>query len=585
MIRNIFKIFASLTKLERQIVLGSGIIFVVSALVYGLLFIERVTIVLPEYGGTYREGLIEQPVFINPVLATSDIDKGIINLIYSNLYDLSDNIKLSNNKLVWNIRLKEGVLWHDGTPFTADDVIFTIQAIHDRESRSPLSITWDGITAERVSELEIKLTTSISYAFFENNLHQLYILPKHLFEDVPLANWRSSAFNLEPIGTGKYKWTTHKQEKNGFISNYSLTSNKKYFGKKPYLDNIELLFYKNEESAISAFNMARIDGLAGVSQSNLSRLTRFNNTHELHMPSYYAIFLNQSTNELLKSISVRLALNYATPKKEILSKVFGMHATEVIGPLPYTGVHAPESELLANYDLDKANQILDDAKINVDATGSRGKITLVIPNMPFLISAGELIKESWSKLKFEIDLVVIEPALINNEIIKTRNYDAILFGNALAKSPDIISFWHTKERFYPGQNLSLYSNKTVDSLLESVRQNFDDAERLSGLSKIQTLILQDMPAIFLFSPNYIFVTSTKIKGVDELIISSPSDRFLNIGLWYTETKRSFINATASSTVPAGVSSLKLHTDNQEQISGEKTLNTPTATTSPSKSRK
>ncbi len=583
MIQNIFKIFLSLTKLERQIVLGSGLVFVTSSLIFGFLFFTRITFVLPAYGGTYKEGLIEQPVFINPVLATSDVDKDIINLIYSNLFDISESVKVADNKLVWNIRLKEGVLWHDNIPFTADDVIFTIQSIHDRESRSPISITWDGISVERLSELEIKLTTSAPYAFFEDNLKQLYILPKHIFEDVPLANWRSSSFNLQPIGTGPYKWVSHEQEKSGFISDYQLTRNENYFGSKPYIENIELLFFKNEESAISSFNMARIDGLAGVSPSNLARLTRFNNTHELHMPSYYAIFLNQSTNELLKNKNVRQALNYATPKKEIIEKVFNMRATEPTGPLPYSGVKAPEIDLLSSYDIEKANQILDDGGINIDKNGTRGKITLVVPNMPFLVSSSEIIKENWSKLNLEIEVLIIEPALINDEIIKTRNYDAILFGNALARNPDIISFWHTKERFYPGQNLSLYSNKTVDSLLESVRQDFDSESRLSRLLKLQSQIIQDIPAIFLFSPNYIFITSTKVKGINELVITNPSDRLLKIGSWYLKTKRSFSNTKATSTTSTSINSLKLHKNDQNQENENGGVSTPKATTTPAKS--
>lgn len=527
-----------------------------------MILVSQKTSVIPSYGGTYREGMVEQPVFINPVLASNNVDQDIINLVYSNLYDLSDNIKLAENKLTWNIRLKDNVYWHDGKKLTSDDVIFTISTIHDRESRSPLSITWDGVNAERVSELEIKLTTGAPYVFFEDNLRKLNILPKHIFGDVPLTNWRTSAFNLQPIGSGPYKYVSYKQEKNGFISSYTLVSNEQYFGQKPYIDSIELSFFKTEENAISAFNMARIDGLSNVNQADLSRITRLNTVHELHMPNYYAIFLNQSTNPLLKNDNVRSALNSSIPRDELISKVWDGHASVVTGPLPFIGVFSPDQEVSPTYDIEKAIKMLDDSGIKANETGSRGKITLVVPNIPYLVATGEIVKQNWEKLGFTIEVLVIEPSLINSEVIRTRNYDALLFGNALARNPDIISFWHSRERFYPGLNLSLYSNKAADSILESIRQDFNEKNRVRDLASLQSLIIQDVPAIFLYSPNYIIVTGTKIQGIDELIINNPSERFSNIESWYIKTKRVWGSSAEKTSTSTETSAPKLKLEEQ-----------------------
>ncbi|MDP1689453.1 MAG: peptide ABC transporter substrate-binding protein [bacterium] len=562
MIRNIFKIFLSLTKLEKLIIIGAGLVFVCAGIVYGMILISQKTTVIPSYGGTYREGMVEQPVFINPVLASSDVDQDIINLVYSNLYDLSDNIKLAENKLTWNIRLKDNIYWHDGKKLTADDVIFTISTIHDRESRSPLSVTWNGVNAERMSELEIKLTTGAPYVFFEDNLRKLNILPKHIFGDVPLTNWRSSAFNLEPIGSGPFKYVSYKQEKNGFISSYTLERNEQYFGQKPYLDGIELSFFKTEEGAIAAFNMAKIDGLSNVNQTDLNKITRFNTIHELRMPNYYAIFLNQSTNPILKNDNVRSALNSSIPRDELISKIFNGHASVVTGPLPYVGVFSPDQEVSPTYDIEKAIKLLDDSGVKAGEDGSRGKITLVVPNIPYLVATGEIVKQNWERLGFTIEVVVIEPALINSEVIRTRNYDALLFGNALARNPDIISFWHSRERFFPGLNLSLYNNKAADSILESIRQDFNEKDRMRDLASLQSLIIEDTPAIFLYSPNYIIVTGTKIQGINELIISNPSERFANIEFWYMKTKRVWGNSAAKTATSTESSSPKLKQEEQ-----------------------
>lgn len=537
MFRNLIKTFSALTEFERLVALGASAILISSLLAYGILAFENTTSSHPQFGGSYREGKVGQPVFINPVLAVSDADNDLVNLVYSNLYDLSESVTLRDSKLVWTVRLKDNIRWHDGEKLTADDVVFTVEKIQDSESRSPLGTTWEGVVAERLSELEIKFTTGAPYVFFEDNLRRLNILPKHIFQDVPPANWRLSAFNLRPVGSGPYKYESHKQEKNGFISSYKIKRNENYFGERPYIENIEFLFFTNEDGALRAFNTARVNILSGIDVKRLSAIKRAHTVHELRLPNYYAIFLNQSTNPLFKNKKVRLALSYALPREEIIKRVFDSHAGVGTGPLPYTGIYTTNQATTAKYDPEEALTILKTSGLNTDKGGTFGKITLVVPNLPFLTATGEIIKQSWQKLGFEIDVLVLEPNLVNTEVIKTRNYEALLFGNALSRNPDILSFWHTNERFYPGLNLSLYSNKKVDTLLESMRQNFDEEERRSDLTSLQSLIIEDLPAIFLYSPNYIVITSTKVRGINELVVSNSSERFQNIENWYVKTKR------------------------------------------------
>ena len=115
----------------------------------------------------------------------------------------------------------------------------------------------------------------------------------------------------------------------------------------------------------------------------------------------------------------------------------------------------------------------------------------------------------------------------------------ILFGNILKQNPDLFSFWHSSERFYPGLNLSLYENKKVDALLEQVRKESDSVKRATALSQIQRMISEDMPAIFLYSPKYLYAAPSHFGGFDEPMISVPSDRFRNVNKWYLETTRVF----------------------------------------------
>ncbi len=537
MLLSIPKIFKSLTRIEKIIALGAFVVFIFALTFFAISYMNEQTTLAPKSGGAYVEGMVGQPVFINPVIPSTDVDRDIISLVYDNLYDLAENITPSENKLIWTVRLKDNIFWHDGERLTSDDVVFTIQTIQDGESRSPLQITWRGVIAERVSELEVKLVTGAPYVFFEDNLKQLYVAPKHIYEDVPAVNWRLSNYNLQPIGSGPYKYLGFKKEKNGFISEYNLTKNKDYFKNPPFLDKITFKFFTDSETAIQSFNSARINGLSGIDPDKLNSVKRLHKVFDLRLPNYYAIFLNQSTNSLLKDKNVRLALNYATPKEKIIKDVFDGFASASTGPLPFSKIQTSDQEIINRYDPEEAINILEQSGVKADASGTRGEINLVVPELEFLVKTAEIIKAGWENIGIKTNVIVLNPSVIMGDIIKTRDYEALIFGNVLSRNPDVLSFWHSSERFYPGLNLSLWSSKSADKLMESVRQNFDENERASDLASLQSLIIQDMPAIFLYSPSYLYILSTKVKGVNELIISDPSQRFQNVEEWHLKTKR------------------------------------------------
>ena len=294
----------------------------------------RDTNLVPIAGGEYIEGLINQPTFINPVLAGSNgSDRDLIELVFSNLLDLAENYKVDENNRTWNIRLKENILWDDGQPITSDDVIFTIETIQDSDSRSPLFSMWQEVKSERVSEREIKLILPETYAFFEATLKELKIIPKHIFGSVPAANFRLSDFNFEPVGNGPFKFLSFRKERSGFISEYQLIRNEHYSGQKPYLEKIVFKFYQDEEELIKAFNSGVINGFGGLNQKNLGKININHQTFEIRMPRYYAIFFNSYSQDVLKDKNVRLALDYATDRKKIIEKVFDNRALSVEGPL------------------------------------------------------------------------------------------------------------------------------------------------------------------------------------------------------------------------------------------------------------
>lgn len=544
-------IFQSFTKTERRIFLAALIIFSVASVFWFFSYYYSHTLEVPVANRQYTEGIIGQPIFINPVISgTNDADRDLSEILFSDLIDLSDRYTVSENGKTWSVFLKNGLKWDDGEPLTSDDVVFTLDAIQDPESRSPLAPAWQGVIVNRVSELEMEFTLRTPYAFFLDNLKGLKIIPKHIFEAIPTANLRLSNYNLEPVGSGSYKFVSFQKRKDGFITEYQFETNKHYALKPPFIKSLAVKFFPNADELIQAFNLKKIDGFGDLNPNHLGKLKLGRQTLEINLPRYYAVFFNANSHEALKSPVVRNALDAAVDKKKIIEMVFNNKALAVNQPLPpIIPGYLPEASASSTPDLEKINEALEKDQWRRNENGIREKkigrniiqleFNLVVPQIPFLEETVNIIKEDWRAIGVKLNPVILSPQDVASEVIKTRNYQMLIFGNILKLNPDIFSFWHSSERFYPGLNLALYENKKADNLLEAIRKNLDAASQKEQLGQLQALISQDRPAIFLFSPTYLYIAPKKLRGFDEKSLATPSDRFENINQWYLKTARAF----------------------------------------------
>lgn len=503
----------------------------------------------PVGGGTYTEGIIGQPIAVNPLIASSEVDRDLLELLFADLLELIENYETSQDQLVWSFNLKQGLKWSDGEPITSDDVLFTLEAIKDTDTRSPLFSSWQGVVGERLSERQFRFILRTPYAFFLSNLKSFKIAPRHIFETIPTANLRLSNYNLEPLASGPYKFAGYAKRDDGFITQYNLKVNENYSGPAPFINKIQLRFYSNKEDLTQAFKDKKVDGVGGLSYADLEQLKINKQIFPITIPSYYAVFFNPSLSAPLKDPSIRQALTLATDKNRIVSEVFNGHAVIINGPV-VPGVTGYNPELYKNeeFSIDKANALLDQKWAKgengirsgvVDKKNVTLEIDLVVPQVEFLTKTAEILKSDWEKIGVKLNLLLMRPSEVNNEIIKTRNYQMLLFGAILKTDPDLFSFWHSSERFYPGGNLAMFSNKTLDTALESVKIKLDDPGRLENLAKIQSIILKEGPAIFLFSPTYLYAANTDLKGFDVKFLASRSNRFDSISQWHLKTARVF----------------------------------------------
>ncbi|MHB9019636.1 MAG: peptide ABC transporter substrate-binding protein [Minisyncoccota bacterium] len=541
------QILKSFTKTEKIFLYFAIAIFFISSLVWTTYFVNKNTVSVPIESGSYTEGLIGQPKFINPIIGNTDTDRDLAQIVYSDLTELLDHYDVSPDGKTWNVFLKSDLLWSDDKPLTTDDVIFTIETIQDPEARSPLFTTWQGIIANRISELEIEFTLRNQYVFFLDNLKELKIIPKHIFGSIPSSNLKLSNYNLEPIGSGPYKYVDYNLRSDGFITQYNFVINPNYAGKKAYIQNLSINFFQGAEELIDSFNSRKIDGFGNLNPKNIDKLKLNNKLTELKMPRYYAIFLNQNMNEALKEKAVRQALNMSTNKNKMVNEVLNGKAEIVNQPITST-IEGYKEFGLENFSIEGAIAILEKEgwKINPE-TGVREKksgkntikleLQLIVPQIQFLVDTADILKTDWEKIGVKLDLIKLNPNDINEDVIKNRNYQMLMFGNILKNNPDIFSFWHSSEKFYPGLNLSLFQNKKADESIEMIRKETDKEKMLSEVGGLQDIIVNEQPAIFLFSPYYLYVSIKDLGGLDGKSLVTPSDRFKNINEWYLETSR------------------------------------------------
>jgi len=547
-------IWGAFSRSEQKIFVGFSAIFLVSLTISVSLIINEKTSVVPVEGGEYREGIVGQPVFINPiVLDSNDADRDIARLIFANLKKLSESIKVSEDNSVWTVRIKDDAKWHDGEPLTSDDVVFTVETIQDPDANSPLYNAWQGVVAERISAREVRFYIRTPYAFFEKNLDELLIIPQHLLGNVPPANLKLSDYRLQPIGSGPYKFVKYSTRRDGFVNSYSLTRNDQFSGDRPLIENIVLKFYPDEDRLISAFNNKEIDGFGTVDPSQLSKVRVRHDLFEARMPSYYALFFNSNANIALKDKNVRLALQTATDKNKIVGDVLMNHAIVISAPIP-PGMEGYD-EILSDpvpFSYEQASDILEqsdwffteDSAVRTQTIGGeqiRLEFSVTVPQIDFLIQTAEQLKKDWEKIGVALNINVMEPKDIAESVIKTREYEMLIFGNILNNAPDLFSFWHSSQRYYPGLNLSLYESDTADAFLESIRRNFDQQDRTEDLVALQSLIIQSTPAIFLFSPNYLYASAPRLEGFSTSFIITPSHRFDTVEKWYVKSTRVFNN--------------------------------------------
>ncbi len=559
-LKYIDRYFAYIERLKPSDALLFRSVLLVACVFFFLLLITlstRNSVEVATFGGTYTEGIVGTPRFINPVLAVTRADKDLTALVYDGLMKLgpegvlvpniAESVTTSSDGRTYNVILKQGITFHDGTPLTANDVLFTVNRIQDPSFMSPLRANFEDVTIEKISDQEINFILPEAYTPFIENL-TFGILPEYKWKDANAEAFPYSQHNSEPVGSGPYIVSNIIRNAFGIPEIYTLTANTKYHGGSPKIETVELHFYPTEDSLLQEFNKGVVSAVVGVDPEHMSAYEYTEETHHVEkipLPRTFALFINQNKSPALRDVSARKALDVAINRTTLIQEALLGYGNPLYSPIPLGFGTSTLENAESTGNIDAARAILREGgwelnpetqiwEKNIDKTRTPLSFSIATVNTQSFTRTAQFLQKTWQSLGAEVTIKQFEQSDLTQSVIRPRDYETLLFGTQLGRSLDYYSFWHSSQRNDPGLNVALYANITTDSILSEMRRNPALEEKQTALARFTEEVQKEKPAVFLYSPELLYLFPEKVHGENFKGLSEPQERFSTIIDWYME---------------------------------------------------
>jgi peptide/nickel transport system substrate-binding protein len=487
----------------------------------------------PAYGDTFIDSLLGNISSLIPTITADSSSHEIGSLIYSGLVtfdkdlnpvgDLAESWQFSADCRELTFRLRPGVKWHDGAPFTADDVVFTYQTIVDPKTPSPYKSEYalvESVTAEGPGVVRVRYSQPFAKALMN---WQTAMLPKHLLERyVREGKIREAPQNwTAPVGTGPYRF---KELRSG--EKIVLLANPDYWDGKPYLSRIVYRIIPSQATTFLELKAKGVDasGLTALQYARQTEYPAFKRAYTKfrHPGNGYVYIGFNLKDKRFADRRVRQAFAHAINKREIIDGVVLGLGREATGPYkPGTWVYTDKVKTYA-FDMETARRLL--AEAGWKERNDEG--LLVKDGKPFtfelLTNQGnderkkiaEIVQAQLRELGVGVEIRVMEWAAFLKEHVKKRNFDALVLGWGIGIDPDQYVVWHSSQMGPDQLNHISYANPEVDRLLEEGRTTCAREERAKIYAKLQQVLAEDTPLVFLYFRDALPVVATRVHGID-----------------------------------------------------------------------
>ena len=496
----------------------------------------------------------------NPVLLNDIYDRRVGELVFSSLLtlDADDNIipalaesyEISEDNLKITFKLRSNVTWHDGKPFTAKDVAFTFTSIADPNYTGPRFAEIEKLVGaqdyrdgkadsvkgiEIIDEHTISFTYSEVYAAALSNFAIRGILPEHIWGAIPVGEWEQQTELLtNPVGTGAFKLVNFVPDQ--YVE---LVRNDDYFLGAPKLEKI-ILKVSNQETAQGELINGTLDiaALSSFKQQDLDTYTSAGKKILEYPSASYQFMTMNNENPLFLDKRVRQAITYAINREGIVNQLLEGHGAIINAPLVVSSWAYPKDGLTDYaYDAEKAKALLREAGWTVEngvlqKDGTVFKVDLLVPTgNKVREQSAPIIQQNLKEIGIEVNIQTMDFASVKAKVYEEHSYEMALMGFSLELDPaDAKSYWSSELLGKPSFNFANFNNKQSDTLLNQAAQSLNQDERKVYYNEWAKLLNEEVPFVYLYSPNEARVYNPNIKGYN----FSNYIEFPNIHEWTLE---------------------------------------------------
>lgn len=483
-------------------------------------------------------GVSQEPTVFNPLMPRIEVDDGVHLSLFDALVRISpdgefvpalavevpsiENGGLSEDGLEWRFRLRDDVKWHDGEPFTAEDVKFTLELIMDPNFRSWRTTGHELVRdIEVISPTEIKWRMAEPFAPYMSILIETMMVPQHILG--PLEDRNTAPFNQAPIGTGAFKWGSRKAG-----DNLELLANEDYFADGPYVERLIFKYIPDLTVLYTQFKSGDIDIISNqyITPDNYAEAKNLAGKVVEIVPSstVESVFLNMERPQF-QDQAVREAIYAALDKQTIIDALYyGLPApTESYLPQQsfYYNPDLPQHE----FSVERANKLLDDAGWQPGADGIREKDGVRLSFSNSTTSGNHLreqtqqfIQQTLGDVGIEMTISNLPPAVMWGDYWTLSEFDSVIVGIVFTTGADADVTVRFASDAIPaqggrGSNTGQYKNEKVDALLEDAGRIFDQEKRKEIYQQVQEIVREDLPLLPMFQYATVRGYKEGIKGI------------------------------------------------------------------------
>lgn len=439
---------------------------------------------------------------------------------------LATSVESSEDGLVYSIELAEGVTWHDGEPFTADDVVFTIDYFTTNPAASRFARDLNSVeSSEATGDLTVEITLSAPNPSFPlRALADVPIIPEHIWTDVTTPEEHQFE-DVSNVGTGPYQITDYAEGQS-----YTLEANPDYFRGAPAVDELVLVQFADDAGALAAMNSGEVDVIFGqVAPEQIDLLGAQEGIEILQGPEFTNQLIYYDTQLApFDDVAVRQAISLAIDRQDLVDTIFLGAATVGNAGWTHPGSAVFNADVETTYDVEGAIALLDDAGYeDSDGDGVREydgepmSFELLTPSGDALrLRSAELVSEMLAEVGIEVNVSAVEQATWEEavwpgfDVAQGRNYEMAMWGWSAPTQADpgqTGALLHSDPMF-GSLNLSGYSNPEADELADQLRTEGDETARQEILDELQVLIAEEQPFVTLLYPDGAYAYNSTVYG-------------------------------------------------------------------------